>query len=63
MALSDSNQIKWEYAVEEALIKTLSASILEFLCNARNGKGNSELFQKSHDKAAHTNSYISRPYE
>ena len=28
-------------AVKEALIKSLSAFILEFLCNARNGKGNS----------------------
>ena len=28
----------------EALIQSLSAFILEILCNARNGKGNSELF-------------------
>jgi hypothetical protein len=41
----------------EALIKSLSAFILEFLCNARNGKGNSELFKESHDEAVHKNSY------
>ena len=50
-------------AVKEALIKSLSAFILEFLCNARNGKGNSELFKESHDEAVHKNSYKSRLYE
>ena len=47
----------------EALIKSLSAFILEFLCNARNGKGNSELFKESHDEAVHKNSYKSKLYE
>ena len=47
----------------EALIKSLSAFILGFLCNARNGKGNSELFKESHDEAVHKNSYESRLYE
>lgn len=37
----------------EALIQSLSAFILEILCNARNGKGNSELFKESHDEAVH----------
>jgi hypothetical protein len=39
--------------IREALIKSLSAFILEFLCNARNGKGNSELSKESHDEAVH----------
>ena len=47
----------------EALIKSLSAFILGFLCNARNGKGNSELFKESHDEAVHKNPYKSRFYE
>ena len=47
----------------EALIKSLSAFILEFLCNARNEKGNSELFKESHDEAVHKNFYKSKLYE
>ena len=45
----------------EALIKSLSDFILEFLCNARNGgDANSELFKEPHDEAVHKNSYKSR---
>ena len=44
----------------EALIHALSAFILKFLCSARNGKGNSELFKESHDEAVHKNFYESR---
>ena len=45
----------------EALIKSLSDFILEFLCNARNGgDANSELFKELHDEAVHKNSYKSR---